>query len=88
MPRFKKRPMEIEAIQFRGPNSIEPDENPLPALPHGVIWKTIGTQYLRPVLKTLEGDIVLLSGDWVVTGFNGHRFSCKPDIFESVYEPA
>ena len=25
-------------------------------------------------------------GDWIVTGVNGEKYPCKPDIFEKTYE--
>jgi len=27
-------------------------------------------------------------GDWIITGVNGERYPCKPDIFEKTYEVA
>lgn len=29
----------------------------------------------------------LAPGDWVIKGVNGEFYPCKPDIFESTYEP-
>lgn len=26
-------------------------------------------------------------GDWIITGVQGERYPCKPDIFEATYEP-
>ena len=25
-------------------------------------------------------------GDWIITGVNGEKYPCKPDIFEKTYE--
>jgi hypothetical protein len=35
---------------------------------------------------TLEGGHVVSSGDWVITGVNGEKYPCKPDIFAKTYE--
>ena len=39
------------------------------------------------IIHTLEGDMLARPGDWVITGVNGERYPCKPDIFEKTYEP-
>lgn len=39
------------------------------------------------IIKTLEGDMVAQKGDWIITGVNGERYPCKPDIFDKTYEP-
>lgn len=39
------------------------------------------------VIHTLEGGMVASPGDYVITGVNGEKYPCKPDIFEKTYEP-
>ena len=39
-------------------------------------------------IKTLEGVMHANKGDWIITGVNGEKYPCKPDIFEKTYEPA
>ena len=38
------------------------------------------------VIHTLEGDMIASAGDYIITGVNGERYPCKPDIFEKTYE--
>lgn len=38
-------------------------------------------------IETLEGTMIALPGDWIITGVKGERYPCKPDIFEATYEP-
>lgn len=38
-------------------------------------------------IETLEGMMHAEPGDWIITGVNGERYPCKPDIFEKTYEP-
>lgn len=45
-------------------------------------WAVMG------IIETLEGPHVVLPGDWIITGVNGEKYPCKPDIFEKTYEPA
>ena len=73
MPRFRKKPVEIEATQFI------PDE---PA-PDGVLIHADGSA----TISTLEGAMTVSPGDWVITGVKGEHYPCKPDIFEMTYEP-
>lgn len=37
-------------------------------------------------IETLEGTMHANIGDWIITGVNGERYPCKPDIFEKTYE--
>jgi hypothetical protein len=38
-------------------------------------------------IKTLEGGHIVCPGDWIITGVQGERYPCKPDIFDATYEP-
>lgn len=77
--KFRKRPIVIEAELFHpeGP-TIE-----------GVSFKLegFGSSKIKTFyIKTLEGDMEVKAGDWVITGVNGEKYPCKPDIFEKTYE--
>jgi len=37
-------------------------------------------------IGTLEGGHRVCPGDWIITGVQGERYPCKPDIFEQTYE--
>jgi len=37
-------------------------------------------------IETLEGVLHASVGDYIITGVNGERYPCKPDIFEKTYE--
>jgi len=37
-------------------------------------------------IDTLEGGHVVCPGDWIITGVQGERYPCKPNIFEATYE--
>lgn len=38
-------------------------------------------------IDTLEGGHIVCPGDFIITGVNGERYPCKPDIFVKTYEP-
>lgn len=37
-------------------------------------------------LDTLEGGHRVCPGDWIITGVQGERYPCKPDVFAATYE--
>lgn len=39
-------------------------------------------------IETLEGTTHASAGDYIITGVEGERYPCKPDIFEKTYESA
>ena len=82
MPWFRKKPVEIEAVQFK--------ERPDLALPEGVCvcMATPHGMEARPHIHTLEGVMLVSEGDWVITGIKGEKYPCKPDIFEASYDAA
>lgn len=40
----------------------------------------------QATIETLEGEMQVSPGDWIITGVQGERYPCKPDIFEATYE--
>lgn len=78
MGSYRKRPVVIEAVQY-APN--------MERLPDGVEEVYDGA-YTTAHIQTLEGKMIVSPGDWIITGVNGERYPCKPDIFAMTYEPA
>lgn len=37
-------------------------------------------------IKTLEGDMKVITGDYVIRGVAGEFYPCKPGIFRQTYE--
>lgn len=72
MPKFRKKPVIIEAVQYKG-QYVEG------FLRDGPNW--------CPVIETMEGQMRADIGDWIITGVKGERYPCKPDIFAATYEP-
>lgn len=77
MPKFRKKPVVIEAEQFL-------DSNPLPFRDQGVCRFDGNRWYI----ETLEGSLNITEGDWIIRGVKGEYYPCKQDIFEQTYEPA
>lgn len=84
MPKFRKKPVVIEAIQFTRVPTVAPDWL-AEAYREGVVWYHGGDEpYLT--IKTLEGDHRANVGDWIIQGVKGELYPCKPDIFAATYE--
>jgi hypothetical protein len=78
MAKFRKKPVVIEACQFfegeeHWPADVVSDANS-------------STGY---AIDTLEGRALeVTEGDWIITGVQGEKYPCKPDIFAATYEAA
>lgn len=89
MPKFRKKPVEIEAMHFTGAlgNSDEIIEW---AQRYGVNI-TLGLdendcEFLT--IPTLEGDHRATIDDRIIRGIANEFYPCKPDIFEATYDVA
>lgn len=81
MPTFRKKPVEIEAVQlpFTSAPSWLAD-----AMDAGTVrYYTNGAASI----DTLEGTMTAVRGDWIIQGVKGELYPCKPDIFAATYEP-
>lgn len=83
MPKYRKKPLVIEAIQF-----LDTAERLVEI--YEFTDRTIIVDYAvnHPVLKipTLEGIMEAHVGDYIINGIKGEIYPCKPDIFEQTYE--
>lgn len=96
MPRFRKKPVEIEAIQYAGIGdedgqvvfATEPPDWLIDAIDKkvGEVGK-FGVFGGVALIKTLEGDHTASPGDWIIRGVKGELYPCKPDIFAATYDP-
>ncbi len=92
MSKFRKKPVIIEAQQFQWK-----DGHGIPDIP-GVFFSRWFPVEVEPGLiksapdpetafiETLEGQMHVSRGDWIITGVKGERYPCKPDIFAATYE--
>ena len=95
MPRFRKKPVEIEAVKWTGLNKAEITEfcSALVAkedddsLSESLIaFDTMPGVKGNLFIKTLEGVHKAIPGDWIIKGVAGEFYPCKPDIFEQTYD--
>jgi hypothetical protein len=78
MPKFRKKPVVIEAEQFW------PDREPLPFGNKGAC-SFDGEKWFVVTIHGQETTIV--AGDWIIPEPDGeHFYPCKPDIFAATHE--
>lgn len=84
MPKFRKKPVVIEAVQFDG-NGVEAINELAVFCPVAEFGGyNDGSCYMA--IQTLGGEMRACTGDWIIKGVNGEFYPCKPDIFEKTYE--
>ncbi len=44
------------------------------------------TMHIHGWIDTKEGGHIVCPNDWIITGVQGERYPCKPDIFTATYE--
>lgn len=91
--KFRKKPVEIEAVQF-----IYSDSGiaALKSFCGNALGKTHKERHITAVgeaeIGTLEDGVhltvkhIATEGDWIIKGVQGEFYACKPDIFEQTYE--
>ena len=79
--KFRKKPVVIEAEQF----TMESKDRMLSWVDGNRYGAFINDNPVL-IIQTLEGDMTVSIGDWVIRGVNGEFYPCKPDIFEKTYE--
>lgn len=90
MALFRKKPVIIEAMQFRFQDTgndilawankgLSRSDSPHIEFNPDETGKTM-------LIHTLEGVMTVSDKDWVIKGVQGEFYPCKPDIFEATYE--
>jgi len=91
--KFRKKPVEIEAIQWTGYNGHQiikfvGQNLHFSQPPSGYKHSNDDSLELLTIqIPTLEGVMTANQMDWIIKGINGEFYPCKPDIFEKTYEP-
>jgi hypothetical protein len=44
------------------------------------------TMHAHGWIDTKEGGHIVCPGDWIITGVQGEKYPCKPDIFAATYD--
>ena len=81
--KFRKRPVEIEAVQWDGDNTQE-----IMKWAGGSIVTIQASTPDNLTIETVEGDMRANKWDWIIKGVKGEFYPCKLDIFSATYDPA
>jgi hypothetical protein len=81
--RYKKKPVEVEASQwFKDGDHLSVE--PYPTTGTCAICERFFQEH--GWVATLEGGHIVCPGDFIITGVNGEKYPCKPDIFAKTYD--
>ena len=88
MSKYRKKPVVIEATQWLEPNDHQQvhlfpvkdnkTARPCPDCGRGLM--------IHGIVSTLEGDMMVCPGDYIVTGTEGEHYPVKERIFVTIYE--
>lgn len=76
--KFKKKPIIIQAVQWFPKKSVDGV--------YRTFLDNLTLDFDYAWINTLEGKMKVSPGDWIITGVNGEKYPCKPDIFDKTYE--
>lgn len=85
MPKFIKKPIVIEAVQFTR-NNWQEVKSFTNDTAHTLTIERRIDGLTTCIIPTLEGQHMATEGDWIIKGVQGEFYPCKPDIFEKTYE--
>lgn len=79
MAKYRKRPVEVEAVQWTGGNVDDIAAFCTVPLLFNYDKKSV-------TIPTLEGGMTASCGDFIIKGVHGEFYPCKPDIFMETYQ--
>lgn len=89
---YRKRPGEVEALQFDGSlqsaNGIQFsfDHPRTPASTRARVLVDPATEDVMLMLRSDHGWVTAVAGDWVIRGASGELYPCSADKFAEIYE--
>lgn len=91
--KYRKQPVEIEAFQYDGDLMNSDGEYYVPewalnAFDNGELYFNSDKKPGQLYVRTLEGDMLVNVGDYVIQGIHEELYPCKPEIFKRTYEAA
>lgn len=80
--KFRKKPVMVEALRYDGTNNEELED----FAESSIVFRDIMSDNMTVYIDTLEGEMKVSKGDYVIKGVKGEFYPCKPDIFDKSYE--
>lgn len=85
--KYRKKPVEIEAIQFDGTPGGAVRVFDTFDIPGGKFVPNYDLSRGTILIPTLEGNMLARQDDWIIKGVKGEFYPCQDGIFEATYEP-
>jgi len=92
MTKYRKKPVIIEAFQYNGDlmgkdgKFYVPDWAEKAYREEVLFYDSFFNSPCELFINTLEGNMLVCVGDFVIKGVKEELYPCKPDIFEITYE--
>lgn len=85
--KYRKKPVEVEAMVWNGENIAEVREFCGHDAHFHYTYVAFENQpRVNLVLVTLEGEMDVKPGNYIIKGVKGEFYPCRKDIFEETYE--
>ena len=84
MPKFRKKPVVIEAVQWDGESGTA---NAFIGEAYGTDWQYATAANSEIFIPSPDGKGLYQIGDWIIKEGNGLFSRCLPGLFEETYEP-
>ena len=79
--RYRKKPVVIEAVQWKGNNPIE-----IASFCGAFARFDERKELYLTTLENKKNEFEASVNDFIIKGVQGEFYACKPDIFEQTYE--
>tara|TARA_S200002703_G_scaffold129090_1_gene116032 strand:+ start:135 stop:404 length:270 start_codon:yes stop_codon:yes gene_type:complete len=87
MPKYRTKPIEVEAVQLRWDTWSEMCEHAnVGRLEDGKPQGRQDGEAIGLDIPSLKGLIQASEGDWVIKDAQGELDICKPDVFDATYD--
>lgn len=83
MPRFKKKPVEIEAMQWTTDVPMKDFER----FANYLVRSSDDNESFYVYDRLHDTWVEFEYNDWIIKGVQGEFYPCKPDVFEATYDP-
>jgi hypothetical protein len=78
-----KKPIVVKALQWNGNNNEECKQFVGDNI--DFIYPTMDLNIVWGIIHTLEDEMTMVPGDYIIRGVDGEFYPCKKDIFERTY---
>ena len=82
MSTYKKKPVEVEAVEWTGENVKEITA----FIPEGIWFMHKQGDVSTLFINTLEGQHKAIPTDMIIRGVSNEYYPCKRDIFDKTYD--